>query len=151
MKNYIYTIINPKNQIYIGKTENPKIRFQVYEGISRRKTDTSNSKINKSLIEYEYENHKIELIYYTDDYRISIFDIEQYFILKYRQGGWDLLNTQIYEKKLSKIYKYFNKSMDDGLSNDEFIQYHYHYEKMKEENMRIWRMYMEAKIYGNIN
>ena len=143
MKKYIYSIINLKNEIYIGKTENPKIRFSIYEGIARRKTDKSNSKIHKSLIEYGYENHKIEVIYSIDDYRVSIFDIEQYFILKHKQEGWDLLNTQIYENKLSKIFKYFDKGMNDGLSIDEFVQYYYYDKKRKEENMRIWRMYME--------
>ena len=131
---YIYKIINPNNEVYIGKTNDINKRLQVYEGIARRKTDKSNSKIHQSFIQYGFENHKCFIIFKMNCDNNMIHDIERYFMLRHILDGFQLLNVQIKFNKLSKIFKFHKKNINESLTIGDFENY---YTEIKEQNRMV--------------
>lgn len=57
-KAYVYRIINPLGKIYVGSTLNYQRRFNQYKSMKK----SSQTLILNSILQYGFENHKMELI-----------------------------------------------------------------------------------------
>jgi group I intron endonuclease len=75
MKHYIYKIVNPQGEVYIGRTKNIEKRIDLY---SRYSTLPPQPKLWESFSNYGFNNHQIEVIDYTED-----LDSEAQYIKKF--------------------------------------------------------------------
>lgn len=97
----VYKITNNKNNIvYIGSTkESLEKRFKnhVFHSKTIRKY-----KIHKAMYELGFENFQIELLYEGENAK----DMEEFYIQKYLEEGYELYNTQRKSNISKKFYSY---------------------------------------------
>lgn len=77
MKGFIYKITNPNNKSYIGQTNNIIKRISKY----RRLSCFGQPIIYNSLLKYGFENHKIEILFSSEETDIdTLNNLEEFFI-----------------------------------------------------------------------
>lgn len=88
MKAGVYKITNPVGQIYIGSSK------EIDKRIKSHKTRNDMTKIGKSIINYGYHNHKIEVVSLCTDFAYFNYhqELEQIVIREYIEKGCFLLN-----------------------------------------------------------
>lgn len=88
-KNYIYALIDPrpnKNKIYIGKTNNPELRYKQH--IFRLKHNTKKTAWIKKLLFLDLKPELLILDETFDNWE----SLETYWISQFRTWGFDLVN-----------------------------------------------------------
>lgn len=74
----VYKIVNPNNQIYIGATNNFKNRMHYHKYSKYAKNNTL---ISKSINEYGFDTHSIEILW-SGSNKDEMYSIEKYYIKK---------------------------------------------------------------------
>ena len=87
----IYAIVNPVGEIYIGYSK------QLRDRIKKHKTWVAPelTLLAKSMFKHGRKNHKFYLVKELDENdNIEVFkEMERHFILKYKEAGYTLLNS----------------------------------------------------------
>lgn len=109
---YIYRHILPNGKSYIGKTENPKARYQNGKGYKKC------PKFNNAIQKYGWENIKHEILYTTED-ECKARGLEKDMIEKYNsiKDGYNSNNKRaVYEsKRKTPLPKYGQYDLEGNL------------------------------------
>ncbi len=85
----IYKITSPKNKIYIGQSNNIKLRFSAYKRINCNKQP----RLFNSLLKHGYKNHTFEILCECEILELN--DRERYYQDLYNATGKNGLNCQL--------------------------------------------------------